>query len=174
MSFTISLAPATALPMCIDSSDGATPDHGTLVQSNSTLYGLTTYGGKYGNGTLFSIHTDGIALQNPAELRQARHQRRHQSLRLVAAQRHHALRHDPSRAAARATAPFFKSIPTAPATIEFRTSRAAPRRGQADRRRHPAGQHALRDDRSGRAMRQRRDLRARATSLSDARVIDAG
>jgi uncharacterized repeat protein (TIGR03803 family) len=44
---------------CIDSNDGATPDHGTLVQNNSILFGLTTYGGKYGNGTLFSIHTDG-------------------------------------------------------------------------------------------------------------------
>jgi uncharacterized repeat protein (TIGR03803 family) len=45
--------------MCIDANDGATPDHGTLVQNNSTLYGLTTNGGKYGNGALFSIHTDG-------------------------------------------------------------------------------------------------------------------
>jgi uncharacterized repeat protein (TIGR03803 family) len=51
--------PGNNTPMCIDASDGATPDHGTLVQNNSTLYGLTTYGGKYGNGALFSIHTDG-------------------------------------------------------------------------------------------------------------------
>ncbi len=39
--------------------NGATPDHGTLVQSGTTLYGLTTNGGKYGNGTLFSIQTNG-------------------------------------------------------------------------------------------------------------------
>ncbi len=51
--------PGNSTPMCIDANDGATSDHGTLVQNNSTLYGLTTYGGKYGNGTLFSIHTDG-------------------------------------------------------------------------------------------------------------------
>ena len=29
------------------------------MQLNSTLFGLTTYGGKYGNGALFSIGTDG-------------------------------------------------------------------------------------------------------------------
>jgi uncharacterized repeat protein (TIGR03803 family) len=40
-------------------SNGATPDHGTLVQSGTTLYGLTANGGKYGNGTLFSIQTNG-------------------------------------------------------------------------------------------------------------------
>ena len=51
--------PGNSTPTCIDKSDGATPDHGTLVQNNSTLFGLTTYGGKFGNGTLFSIHTDG-------------------------------------------------------------------------------------------------------------------
>jgi uncharacterized repeat protein (TIGR03803 family) len=45
--------------MCIDKQDGATTDHGTLVQSGSTLYGLTTFGGKFGMGILFSIHTDG-------------------------------------------------------------------------------------------------------------------
>jgi len=46
-------------PMCIQKNNGATPDHGTLVQSNSSLFGLTTFGGKYGNGTLFTMHTDG-------------------------------------------------------------------------------------------------------------------
>lgn len=51
--------PGNNTPMCIDSTDGATPDHGTLVQNGSTLFGLTTNGGAYGNGTLFSIHTDG-------------------------------------------------------------------------------------------------------------------
>jgi uncharacterized repeat protein (TIGR03803 family) len=39
--------------------NGATPDHGTLVQSGTTLFGLTANGGKYGNGTLFSIQTNG-------------------------------------------------------------------------------------------------------------------
>ncbi|HEY2147449.1 MAG TPA: choice-of-anchor tandem repeat GloVer-containing protein, partial [Pirellulales bacterium] len=51
--------PGNSTPNCIDANDGATPDHGTLVQNNSTLFGLTTFGGKYGNGALFSIHTDG-------------------------------------------------------------------------------------------------------------------
>jgi uncharacterized repeat protein (TIGR03803 family) len=45
--------------MCTNSNNGATPDHGTLVQSATTLFGLTTFGGQYGNGTLFKIHTDG-------------------------------------------------------------------------------------------------------------------
>ena len=44
---------------CIDKNDGATSDHGTLVQYNSTLFGLTTYGGKFGMGVIFSIATDG-------------------------------------------------------------------------------------------------------------------
>ena len=51
--------PGNSTPKCIDKSDGATSDHGTLVQSNSTLFGLTTYGGKFGMGVIFSIHTDG-------------------------------------------------------------------------------------------------------------------
>ena len=51
--------PGNATPNCVDPNNGATPDHGTLVQNNVTLFGLTTYGGAYGNGTLFSIHTDG-------------------------------------------------------------------------------------------------------------------
>jgi uncharacterized repeat protein (TIGR03803 family) len=51
--------PGNSTPMCTDSKDGATPDHGTLVQSGTTLYGLTTDGGKYGFGALFSIDTNG-------------------------------------------------------------------------------------------------------------------
>jgi uncharacterized repeat protein (TIGR03803 family) len=59
--------PGHSTPMCDDPSDGATPDHGTLVQIGSAavakppsvLYGLTTYGGAFGNGALFSIRTDG-------------------------------------------------------------------------------------------------------------------
>ena len=51
--------PNNGAPMCIDGSNGATPDHGTLVQNNSSLFGLTTFGGKYGEGTLFTMHTDG-------------------------------------------------------------------------------------------------------------------
>jgi len=46
-------------PMCPNSNDGATPDHGTLVQNGTTLFGMTTFGGKFGAGTLFTIHTDG-------------------------------------------------------------------------------------------------------------------
>jgi uncharacterized repeat protein (TIGR03803 family) len=55
--------PGNSTPNCIDKGDGATPDHGTLVQSNTTLFGLTTFGGKYGNGTIFSIRTDGKHFQ---------------------------------------------------------------------------------------------------------------
>jgi uncharacterized repeat protein (TIGR03803 family) len=51
--------PGNGAPMCIAGGNGASPDHGALVQNNSTLFGLTTEGGKFGNGTLFSIHTDG-------------------------------------------------------------------------------------------------------------------
>ena len=46
--------PQNATPTCIDGSDGATPDHGTLVQSGTTLFGLTSAGGKFGLGTIFS------------------------------------------------------------------------------------------------------------------------
>src|SRR5579862_650890 len=51
--------PNNGAPMCIANNNGASPDHGTLVQSNSSLFGLTTMGGKYGNGALFSMQTDG-------------------------------------------------------------------------------------------------------------------
>ena len=50
--------PNNGFPMCINH-DGASPDHGTLVQNGSTLFGLTAEGGKYGNGVLFSIQTSG-------------------------------------------------------------------------------------------------------------------
>jgi uncharacterized repeat protein (TIGR03803 family) len=51
--------PQNATPSCIDSSDGATPDHGTLVQSGTTLFGLTTAGGKFGMGIIFSQELTG-------------------------------------------------------------------------------------------------------------------
>ena len=51
--------PGNSTPNCVDKNNGATTDHGTLVQYNSTLFGLTTYGGKFGNGVIFSIHTNG-------------------------------------------------------------------------------------------------------------------
>jgi uncharacterized repeat protein (TIGR03803 family) len=51
--------PGNSTPDCADKNDGATPDHGTLVQSGSILFGLTTFGGKFGNGALFSINTNG-------------------------------------------------------------------------------------------------------------------
>ena len=50
--------PHNGIPMCTGG-NGATPDHGTLVQSGTTLFGLTANGGKFGNGTLFSIQTNG-------------------------------------------------------------------------------------------------------------------
>jgi uncharacterized repeat protein (TIGR03803 family) len=51
--------PNNGFPACVDSNEGATPDHGALVQSNTSLFGLTTFGGKYGAGTLFTMHTNG-------------------------------------------------------------------------------------------------------------------
>jgi uncharacterized repeat protein (TIGR03803 family) len=39
-------------------SDGANPNGG-LVLANDTLYGTTTYGGTWGNGTVFVVNTDG-------------------------------------------------------------------------------------------------------------------
>lgn len=41
-----------------DSGDGREP-WGSLIVSGSTLYGMTTYGGIYGQGTLFKMNTDG-------------------------------------------------------------------------------------------------------------------
>jgi uncharacterized repeat protein (TIGR03803 family) len=55
--------PGNGMPTCVDKNDGAIPDHGALVQLNSTLFGLTSVGGKYGNGVLFSIHTNGKHLK---------------------------------------------------------------------------------------------------------------
>jgi uncharacterized repeat protein (TIGR03803 family) len=46
--------PNNATPTCVNGSDGATPDHGTLVQSGTKLYGLTSAGGQFGLGTIFS------------------------------------------------------------------------------------------------------------------------
>jgi uncharacterized repeat protein (TIGR03803 family) len=40
-------------------SDGASTQHGYLVLDGSTLYGMTTKGGKYNQGVAFSIGTDG-------------------------------------------------------------------------------------------------------------------
>jgi uncharacterized repeat protein (TIGR03803 family) len=51
--------PKNAVPNCVSNKDGATPDHGNLVQTGATLYGLTTFGGKYGAGAVFSILTTG-------------------------------------------------------------------------------------------------------------------
>jgi uncharacterized repeat protein (TIGR03803 family) len=50
--------PSNGFPTC-NGGAGATPDHGTLVQSGTTLFGLTANGGKYGNGVLFSVQTNG-------------------------------------------------------------------------------------------------------------------
>jgi uncharacterized repeat protein (TIGR03803 family) len=45
------------------SSDGANP-FGGLILSGKTLYGTTSSGGKYGNGTVFAINTDGTLFGN--------------------------------------------------------------------------------------------------------------
>ena len=39
-------------------SDGGRP-YGSLILSGNALYGATTYGGEYGNGTLFAVNTNG-------------------------------------------------------------------------------------------------------------------
>jgi uncharacterized repeat protein (TIGR03803 family) len=39
--------------------DGATTDHGYVVQSGNYLYGMTTYGGPQNHGVLFKLTTDG-------------------------------------------------------------------------------------------------------------------
>jgi uncharacterized repeat protein (TIGR03803 family) len=51
--------PKSTAPFCNSNKDGATPDHGNLVQVGATLYGLTTFGGKNGAGAIFSILTTG-------------------------------------------------------------------------------------------------------------------
>jgi len=40
-------------------SDGATSDHGYVVQSGTWLYGMTTMGGSSNNGVIFKLMTDG-------------------------------------------------------------------------------------------------------------------
>jgi uncharacterized repeat protein (TIGR03803 family) len=44
-------------------SDGATSDHGYLVQSGDHLYGMTTDGGHHDDGVIFKIKTDGHSFQ---------------------------------------------------------------------------------------------------------------
>jgi uncharacterized repeat protein (TIGR03803 family) len=44
-------------------SDGATSDHGYVVQSGDHLYGMTTNGGHHDDGVIFKIKTDGSAFQ---------------------------------------------------------------------------------------------------------------
>ena len=44
-------------------SDGATSDHGYVVQSGDHLYGMTTNGGHHDDGVLFRIKTDGSSFQ---------------------------------------------------------------------------------------------------------------
>jgi uncharacterized repeat protein (TIGR03803 family) len=51
--------PLDATPTCVDPTDGASPDHGTLVLSGTTLYGVTTAGGASGVGTVFSLSLNG-------------------------------------------------------------------------------------------------------------------
>jgi uncharacterized repeat protein (TIGR03803 family) len=44
-------------------SDGATSDHGYIVQSGDHLYGMTTNGGHHNDGVLFRIKTDGSSFE---------------------------------------------------------------------------------------------------------------
>jgi len=44
-------------------SDGATSDHGYVVQSGDHLYGMTTSGGHHNDGVLFRIKTDGSSFE---------------------------------------------------------------------------------------------------------------
>jgi uncharacterized repeat protein (TIGR03803 family) len=44
-------------------SDGATSDHGYVVQSGDHLYGMTTNGGHHDDGVIFKIKTDGSSFQ---------------------------------------------------------------------------------------------------------------
>ncbi len=48
--------PHGAEPGCMSNGDGASPDHGTLVQSGTKLFGLTTAGGQNGAGIIFSFN----------------------------------------------------------------------------------------------------------------------
>jgi uncharacterized repeat protein (TIGR03803 family) len=43
--------------------DGATSDHGYVVQAGNVLYGMTTDGGLSSNGVIFSLTTDGTTFQ---------------------------------------------------------------------------------------------------------------
>jgi uncharacterized repeat protein (TIGR03803 family) len=47
----------------LTNSDGAVP-YGQLVISGNTLYGATTIGGNWGNGTVFKVNTDGSGFTN--------------------------------------------------------------------------------------------------------------
>jgi uncharacterized repeat protein (TIGR03803 family) len=51
--------PHQLTPTCVDPHDGASPDHGTLVQSGTKLFGMTTAGGQFGMGTIFSLALTG-------------------------------------------------------------------------------------------------------------------
>ena len=51
--------PGNATPACISAKNGASTDHGNLVQSGTTLYGMTTFGGQFGAGIVFSMSTTG-------------------------------------------------------------------------------------------------------------------
>jgi uncharacterized repeat protein (TIGR03803 family) len=43
--------------------EGAHPFAG-LISSGNTLYGTAAYGGRYANGTIFAVHTDGTGFTN--------------------------------------------------------------------------------------------------------------
>jgi uncharacterized repeat protein (TIGR03803 family) len=53
----------TTLHSFSGASDGANPA-ADLILSGNTLYGTASYGGNFGNGTVFAVHTDGKAFTN--------------------------------------------------------------------------------------------------------------
>lgn len=48
------ICPNKVTPTCVSNQDGASPDHGDLVQSGTKLFGMTTEGGHKGMGLIFS------------------------------------------------------------------------------------------------------------------------
>jgi uncharacterized repeat protein (TIGR03803 family) len=53
--------------------DGATSDHGYVVQSGDRLYGMTTDGGHHSNGVIFSLKTDGSSFRLLHEFGETHH-----------------------------------------------------------------------------------------------------
>jgi hypothetical protein len=70
--------------------DGATSDHGYVVQAGNVLYGMKTDGGLSSNGVIFSLTTDGTTFQVAAQIR-IDSPRRKKSVRIASPSRESAL-----------------------------------------------------------------------------------